>query len=202
MEQKRFYFLHENNQYGPYSLAELSKYAISPETLFWFEGMENWQPASSIPELASLFQQKKPTPPPPPPPSSPPPGFSDQQYNNKTIEQEQEQQTDHSDEPDYDLQPPELSVLTIFGQTSGGLFGNKPKFGNRLTRFYLVHQFQMMMEQSAAGENISSATAGEMAAQEMAEGILGLVSKGLATENQKGVVLTQQGFDLIDRSKQ
>ncbi len=199
MENKIYYFLHENNQYGPYSIEELSKYSINPDTLFWYEGMENWQPASSIPQLSSLFARPN-MPPPPPPPSSPPPGaYSDP--GTHTHHQQEQMQPGNVNEPDYDLQPPELSVLAIFGKTTGGLFSNKPKFGNRLTHFYLVYQFQAMMEQNSKEEEPNSRALGEIAAQEMAEGVQGLVSKGLATENQKGVVLTQEGFSFIDRRK-
>jgi len=186
MENKIYYFLHENNQYGPYSLEELSQYAINPDTMFWYQGLENWQTASNIPQLQSLFAKPK-TPPPPPPPSAPPPGA----YTSPEAQQNNQQEAIHHEnvnEVDYDLQPPELSVLAIFGKTTGGLFSNKPKFGNRLTRFYLVYQFQAMMEQNSKEEEPNSQALGEIAAQEMAEGVQGLVSKGLATENQKGVV--------------
>jgi hypothetical protein len=56
------YYIHLNgNQEGPFSFDELKAKKISPETMIWFEGAENWNPANSIQELNDLF---KVTPPP------------------------------------------------------------------------------------------------------------------------------------------
>ena len=41
---------------GPFSLEEILKKEISPETLVWKTGMENWVKAEELPELSVLFQ--------------------------------------------------------------------------------------------------------------------------------------------------
>ncbi len=54
MEQ--YYYLDENNQQrGPVGLAELISAGVRQQTMIWKKGMPNWQPASSVPEVAELF---------------------------------------------------------------------------------------------------------------------------------------------------
>lgn len=51
----RYYYLGpEGRQMGPYSFSELRS-RITPETIVWREGMDDWAPASTVPELAELF---------------------------------------------------------------------------------------------------------------------------------------------------
>jgi hypothetical protein len=90
-----------------------------------------------------------------------------------------------------ELSPEELTVLSIFGTTTSGLFGKKPKEGKKLTRFYLGYRFK-----SEAGE---TPLTDEMIAKEISTGIERLVEKGLAEEDKKGVRLTPEGFALINR---
>lgn len=55
------YFYRDNNQnLGPFSLQELQSKYITPQTYVWYEGLAEWQPASQIPELQSLFGQSGP----------------------------------------------------------------------------------------------------------------------------------------------
>ena len=50
------YSLYRNNQeYGPYTVAELIKYQLSPDDLVWAEGMEGWVRANEVPELAAAL---------------------------------------------------------------------------------------------------------------------------------------------------
>ena len=50
------YFLHLNNEtIGPFALEELKANHITPSTPVWFEGMENWQYATDIPELKPVL---------------------------------------------------------------------------------------------------------------------------------------------------
>jgi TM2 domain-containing membrane protein YozV len=68
-----YYFAAGNDRKGPFTLEELRGQGVRPEMLVWTEGMADWQPASSVPELSPLFGPPVPPgpgfPPPPPPPS-------------------------------------------------------------------------------------------------------------------------------------
>lgn len=64
MEQ--YYYLDENNQQkGPIGKAELISAGVRQQTMIWKKGMPNWQPASSVPEVADIFAETlEPAPPP------------------------------------------------------------------------------------------------------------------------------------------
>ncbi len=52
----RNYYAHlGDNQEGPFSLDELKFKKISKETLVWYEGLEEWIPASKVEDLKGLF---------------------------------------------------------------------------------------------------------------------------------------------------
>lgn len=57
---KTWYVILQGRQNGPFSLGELVSMAsagsISSATYVWKQGMEDWIPASSVAELASVFQ--------------------------------------------------------------------------------------------------------------------------------------------------
>jgi membrane protease subunit (stomatin/prohibitin family) len=58
------WYLHVNGErIGPLSEAQLSQQGLNPETNVWTVGMETWQKASSVPELASLLAAFPPPPP-------------------------------------------------------------------------------------------------------------------------------------------
>ena len=58
------WYLHVNGErIGPLSEAQLSQHGLNPETNVWTVGMETWQKASSVPELASLLAAFPPPPP-------------------------------------------------------------------------------------------------------------------------------------------
>ena len=63
--EEYFYIDDSEQQQGPVNGNDLRKYGVTEKTLVWKAGMENWQPAGSIPELSSIFVQ------PPVPPVSP-----------------------------------------------------------------------------------------------------------------------------------
>jgi len=51
------YFYHfEDKQHGPFELEELRDFHLPPEIPVWYEGMAEWQPASTIPELQDMYQ--------------------------------------------------------------------------------------------------------------------------------------------------
>lgn len=50
---KEFYYIEEGIQFGPLTKEELVG-KISPETLVWYEGLDNWKKASEIPEFINF----------------------------------------------------------------------------------------------------------------------------------------------------
>ena len=73
----------DNERKGPMTFEELKEIGITPSTLVWKEGLENWVPAKDVEELAPLFEEI-----PLPPPSVPRP------------EQEPEQEPESAPEPE------------------------------------------------------------------------------------------------------
>jgi GYF domain 2 len=59
---KKYYFVINNQQVGPFSVDLLKPGQISPHTLVWAEGMANWQEASHVSDFKSYFQQAIPPP--------------------------------------------------------------------------------------------------------------------------------------------
>ena len=57
-----FYLDRNNRQNGPISPEKFAENGVTPQTLVWCNGMADWAPAGSIPELSMFFR----------------PGFSDQ----------------------------------------------------------------------------------------------------------------------------
>ena len=54
----KFFVILNNQQEGPYTIAQLAEMGISSETLVWKEGMKDWQPAWTIPELRYILNEK------------------------------------------------------------------------------------------------------------------------------------------------
>jgi TM2 domain-containing membrane protein YozV len=50
-----YYIGDGNTRKGPFNANELTAQGVRAETLIWREGKAQWQPAGSLPELASLF---------------------------------------------------------------------------------------------------------------------------------------------------
>lgn len=50
-----YYISRNGSQEGPFSIEQLSGMNLTPDTLVWADGMADWQPASQVAELASLF---------------------------------------------------------------------------------------------------------------------------------------------------
>lgn len=58
------YFIIENNeQQGPFSVADLRDKGITPDDLVWADGMADWTPAGEVEELKSILRPKPLTPP-------------------------------------------------------------------------------------------------------------------------------------------
>lgn len=80
-------FIHRNGeQQGPFTEEQLRDMALTPDTMVWYPGLNNWLPAGEAPLTAPFFQQAAPpTPEPPVPPASdpvmtPPPAYEAPQY--------------------------------------------------------------------------------------------------------------------------
>lgn len=54
----KFFVILNNQQEGPYTIAQLAEMGISSETLVWKEGMKDWQPAWTISELRYILNEK------------------------------------------------------------------------------------------------------------------------------------------------
>ncbi len=58
---KKYYYTDGANSFGPFTLEELQEKNIGRETMIWYEGVADWQPAGTLPEL---FDQLESVPPP------------------------------------------------------------------------------------------------------------------------------------------
>jgi len=59
MERQYFYY-HENEQFGPFVLADIRDMHLPEDMPVWYEGMAEWQPAATLPELQDLYQAPPP----------------------------------------------------------------------------------------------------------------------------------------------
>lgn len=50
-----FFIANDNRQVGPLNVSELADYGLTPDTKVWHEGMDEWLPASQVPELAAVL---------------------------------------------------------------------------------------------------------------------------------------------------
>ena len=78
----------DNERKGPMTFEELKEIGITPSTLVWKEGLENWVPAKDVEELAPLFEE------------IPLPTLSDPTPSVPRPEQEPEQEPESAPEPE------------------------------------------------------------------------------------------------------
>ena len=58
-----FFIMHQGQQMGPYTSAQLTEAGLTAETMVWAEGMAEWKPAGRVPSLASaIVKQATPEP--------------------------------------------------------------------------------------------------------------------------------------------
>jgi len=57
---KKYFYSNSNEKNGPLSIDELKKVNINNDTLIWFEGLEDWTPASKIEEIKPILELKPP----------------------------------------------------------------------------------------------------------------------------------------------
>ena len=50
-----YFMIIDGRQAGPFVREELKYHALRPDSMVWRQGLENWVPASSLPELNDLF---------------------------------------------------------------------------------------------------------------------------------------------------
>lgn len=55
-----YYIGINNKQVGPLPVDELLRNGLKPDTLVWCQGMQGWEKAINVPELAALFAQPQP----------------------------------------------------------------------------------------------------------------------------------------------
>jgi len=55
---KQYFYLKANSRKGPYSFEELKKEKLNPETLIWYDGLDEWLPMKDIPTFNSFFIDK------------------------------------------------------------------------------------------------------------------------------------------------
>ena len=59
-KKKEWYILVHRHQEGPYSLADLKKDSrMTPDTLVWKKGFQEWVPARFVPEIQQIFKDKE-----------------------------------------------------------------------------------------------------------------------------------------------
>ncbi len=58
-----FYIIINDEQQGPFSISELAPLELSPDTEVWAEGMDDWAPASQVPQLATVIKRTRAVPP-------------------------------------------------------------------------------------------------------------------------------------------
>jgi hypothetical protein len=62
-----YFYAASNEQRGPHTLEQLFTVGLKPDTLVWHDGLPEWMPAGTLPELAPLFGAPQPQFAPPPP---------------------------------------------------------------------------------------------------------------------------------------
>lgn len=59
---KKYFYSDGTNKFGPYTKEELREMNIAPHTLIWFQGLSEWRPANTFPELHEVYMSSTPPP--------------------------------------------------------------------------------------------------------------------------------------------
>lgn len=59
-----FYIIYNGRQVGPLPVDQLENYGLSDNSMVWSQGMPDWAPAHTVPELHHILQKGRTTPPP------------------------------------------------------------------------------------------------------------------------------------------
>lgn len=61
---KKYYYLNESGQQmPPVDFEALKNVGLRPDTYVWYEGLDDWKPSSTLPELSEIIAAIPPTPP-------------------------------------------------------------------------------------------------------------------------------------------
>ncbi len=55
----QFFIFIDGNEAGPFTLDNIMRQGITPDTLVWFQGQPNWTKAGDIPELKALLDRER-----------------------------------------------------------------------------------------------------------------------------------------------
>jgi len=58
---KKYFYSNGQDKEGPVTLEELKQKDITPQTLIWFEGLDDWKEAESVDELKEIFELSPPS---------------------------------------------------------------------------------------------------------------------------------------------
>lgn len=113
----QYYYANGTNQVGPVDYAELQKAGISPQTMVWREGLDQWVAAGTLSELSGLFVStsnftKGNVPPPATPVSNPYYQPQNQPYN---------QPTNQPYNQPYNQPTVQSAVFASFGERAGAI---------------------------------------------------------------------------------
>lgn len=127
------YFIANNGQQsGPFELQDLVANGLTPNSMVWCDGMANWQPATSVPEVAQLLMPQQQQPP-----------YQQQQYQQPYQQQQQPyQQPYQQQQQPYQQQPYSANDTMGFGEAIKVCFNKYADFSGRASRaeywwFYL-----------------------------------------------------------------
>lgn len=56
---RTYYFVIDGHQYGPVQPDQVATLDITATTLTWYEGLDNWAQAATIPEIAAILADKE-----------------------------------------------------------------------------------------------------------------------------------------------
>ena len=63
MKNKEYFFVRENQKYGPISLEEIINSKLSGDTLIWYEDLDEWTRLDQLAELSGIIKERKIPPP-------------------------------------------------------------------------------------------------------------------------------------------
>lgn len=129
----QFYLVKNGQRVGPFELEQLAQQELTPETLAWTEGMANWEPAGSIPALASIFAPKPapaPAPQPAPAPApQPAPAPAPQPVQQAAPQPQPVQQPAPQPQPQPQYQAPQPQYQQPYQQPAMGNYVATPQLG-------------------------------------------------------------------------
>lgn len=125
------YFIANNGQQsGPFELQDLVANGLTPNSMVWCEGMANWQPATSVPEVAQVLMPQQQY-------QQPQPQYQ-QQYQQPQYPQQQPQYQQQQYQQPYNA----ADTTMGFGEAIKVCFNKYANFSGRASRaeywwFYL-----------------------------------------------------------------